>query len=62
MTPAEIVSLRQALNLSQVELAARLGVSPASVHRWETGKTEPTPLAMRQLNKLVKKTTKKEVR
>ena len=37
ITPAEIVSLRTRLNLTQTEFAERLGVSRPSIARWETG-------------------------
>ena len=37
-----IKELRNKMTLSQVEFAQLLGVSFASVNRWETGKHEPT--------------------
>ena len=37
-----IKELRSKMTLSQVEFAQLLGVSFASVNRWETGKHEPT--------------------
>ena len=40
-TAALIARLRTALNLSQEELAARLGMSFATVHRWEQGRSKP---------------------
>ena len=40
-TAALIARLRTALNLSQEELAARLGMSVATVHRWELGRSKP---------------------
>jgi transcriptional regulator with XRE-family HTH domain len=33
---------REALGLTQVEFARRLGVTPAAVSRWENGKRDPT--------------------
>ena len=39
--PERVKRLRERLGLSQPELAQRLGVSTASVHRWETGKKGP---------------------
>jgi predicted transcriptional regulator len=36
------------LALSQAELAHALGVSCATVNRWEIGKTVPSKLAMKQ--------------
>src|SRR5690349_9879197 len=38
---AEIRALRTTLNMSQEELASRLGVSFATVNRWESGKSKP---------------------
>jgi DNA-binding transcriptional regulator YiaG len=40
--------VRSALNLSQEELAHSIGVSFATVNRWENGKTNPSKLALRQ--------------
>ncbi|MCY0897575.1 MAG: helicase-related protein [Firmicutes bacterium] len=40
-TPDNIRRLRARLGLSQVELAARLGVAYTSVNRWENGHTKP---------------------
>ena len=44
----EVKAVRTALNLSQEELAHALGVSFATVNRWENGKTNPSKLARRQ--------------
>ena len=44
----QIKAVRTALNLSQEELAHALGVSFATVNRWENGKTNPSKLAQRQ--------------
>ncbi|MFC1913758.1 multiprotein-bridging factor 1 family protein [Chloroflexota bacterium] len=38
---------------SQENLARHLGVSLHTVHRWETGKTIPSPLAMEKLQKVL---------
>ncbi len=43
MNAQDIRNLRQRLNLSQQELASRLGVAVATVHRWETGKNPIPP-------------------
>jgi superfamily II DNA or RNA helicase/DNA-binding XRE family transcriptional regulator len=50
--PARIKQLRGRLGLTQVELAARLGVSFVTVNRWENGQTKPSPLAWSQILKL----------
>ncbi|ACC84165.1 helix-turn-helix transcriptional regulator [Nostoc punctiforme UO1] len=44
---------RQYLKLSQVKLATMLGVSFHTVNRWENGRTRPSPLAMKQIEKLL---------
>lgn len=42
MTPQEIRALRERLHLTQEVFARILGVSFATVNRWENGKTEPS--------------------
>lgn len=42
---ARIKHFRSRLGLTQVELAERLGVSFATVNRWENGQTKPSPLS-----------------
>jgi superfamily II DNA or RNA helicase/DNA-binding XRE family transcriptional regulator len=49
--PARIRQFRARLGLTQMELAARLGVSFATVNRWENGQTKPSPLAWSQILK-----------
>jgi len=44
----QVKAVRQQLKLSQDELAQALGVSFATVNRWENGKTAPSKLAQRQ--------------
>lgn len=44
----QVKAVRTALNLSQEKLAHALGVSFATVNRWENGKTKPSKLAQRQ--------------
>ncbi|QWF70579.1 helix-turn-helix transcriptional regulator [Methylomonas paludis] len=45
---AQVKTIRHHLKLSQEELAQALGVSFATVNRWENGKTAPSKLAQRQ--------------
>ncbi|MHB8707558.1 MAG: helix-turn-helix domain-containing protein [Desulfuromonadales bacterium] len=52
--PAQIKEVRQQLGLSQEELAHALGVSFATVNRWENGKTVPSKLAQRQFEQFCK--------
>jgi len=42
-----VKDVRKQLGLSQEELAHALGVSFATVNRWENGKTVPSKLARR---------------
>jgi len=51
----KIKALREVLLISQTELAEMLGVSFASVNRWENGKHEPTIKAKRKLRVLFRK-------
>lgn len=48
-----ILKLRTYLNISQEEFAKLLGVSFASVNRWENGIHEPTKLAKVRLLQLI---------
>lgn len=45
----DIKALRQECLLSQEAFAKELGVSFATVNRWETGKTQPTYKALRTI-------------
>ncbi len=46
--PDLVKEIRRQLGLSQEELAHALGVSFATVNRWENGKTNPSKLARNQ--------------
>ncbi|MCI1735118.1 MAG: helix-turn-helix domain-containing protein [Bacilli bacterium] len=48
-------ALREKLLITQTELAQKLGVSYASVNRWENKKCEPTMKAKRKIVELCKK-------
>lgn len=50
-----IKELRRRMLVSQTELAKMLGVSYATVNRWENGLHEPVYKAKRKLNKLLQK-------
>jgi transcriptional regulator with XRE-family HTH domain len=50
MTSDEIKALRQQLNLSQEKFAIILGVSFATVNRWEKGHNQPRGKARSSLN------------
>lgn len=49
----KIKDLRESLLLTQEELAKKLGVSFATVNRWENGHYEPTMKTKRKLNKII---------
>lgn len=51
----EIKTLRQECLLSQEAFAKELGVSFATVNRWETGKTQPTYKALRTIREYCEK-------
>jgi DNA-binding transcriptional regulator YiaG len=53
--PAQLRELRHALELSQVELAYKLGVAPRTVQYWEAGKVLPHPQQRRALKALIEK-------
>ena len=47
-------TLRDRLGLTQEQFASRLGVTFASVNRWENGHVTPSRLALRQIEDLVR--------
>ena len=49
---SKLIKIRKKLSLSQEELASRLGVSFATVHRWENGKTKVRKSSREQINAL----------
>lgn len=49
-----VKQLRNKLIITQAELAELLGVSFASINRWETGKHEPTTKMKRKIVALCK--------
>jgi len=49
----DIKPLRDRLDLTQEELARKLGVSLSTVSRWETGRSRPSQLAKGRLLDLV---------
>lgn len=56
MTYAEAIKkLRNKMLLTQMEFAEYLGVSFASINRWETGRFEPTMKIKRKLAPLFEK-------
>ena len=45
---------RERLGMTQERFAARLGVTFTSVNRWENGRTKPSPLALKQVEDLLR--------
>lgn len=52
--PDQVKNVRRQLGLSQEELAHAIGVSFATVNRWENRKTLPSKLARRQFEQICK--------
>ncbi len=52
-----IKELRISKNLSQQQLADKLGLSQSAVAKWEVGKTEPTASAIIAIAKFFNETT-----
>ena len=51
----ELKKLRQQQGWSQEDLARNLGVSFATVNRWENGKTKPSRLAVEKIQVVAKR-------
>ena len=51
-----IRNLRSKLGMTQEQFAAKIGVTFSTVNRWESGKSKPSPLAMRQIEELMERT------
>jgi len=54
-----VKEVRRQLSLSQEDLAHRLGVSFATINRWENNKTTPSRLAKAQFDLLCRKMQEK---
>jgi len=44
--------LREGEGLTQLQLAAKVGVSPSTIFRWEKGKHIPHPERLKKLNRI----------
>jgi len=53
MLAGKIKELREKLGLTQEQFAAKVGVTFSTVNRWESGRSKPSPLAMRQIMELM---------
>ena len=56
--PGLLKEVRRQLALSQEDLARELGVSYATVNRWENGQSRPSKLARAQLDAFCARMTK----
>ena len=48
-----IRELRNLLGLTQEKFAAKLGVTLLTINRWENARSQPSPLAMEKVEKLL---------
>jgi putative transcriptional regulator len=46
--------LRNRTGLTQEKFAAKLGVTFPTINRWENGRAKPSPLAMKQIENLLR--------
>ena len=46
--------LRKRTGLTQEKFAAKLGVTYPTINRWENGRAKPSPLALRQIEDLLR--------
>ena len=53
MTPSQLKEARQALGLTQEQLADEIGASLASVRNWEQGRCKVNRVAARQIQKML---------
>ena len=49
-----IKELREALKMTQSQLAYKLGCGWNAISRWENGKSKPSPVFKDKLNKLIR--------
>ena len=60
MTPEQVIQLREALGLTQQELADKIGAHQTTVARWETGINEPQGANLKALKELAGKVKSKK--
>lgn len=53
MDKDEIRAIRKSLKFTQERFAQKLGVSFATVNRWENGASEASPLAIQSIRRLI---------
>lgn len=54
ITGEDLRLARESLGLSRSELARQLGVSENTVYRWETDRSSPLPVFVRDLTRILK--------
>ena len=59
MTPQELMRIREGMNWTQTEAAAKVGVAMNTWARWERGEVQPYPLRERDLQRLLRQAEKK---
>ncbi len=52
--PRLIRELRNRTGLTQEKFTAKLGVTFPTINRWENGRAKPSPLAMKQIEELLR--------
>jgi putative transcriptional regulator len=52
--PRLVRDLRQITGLTQEKFAARIGVTFPTISRWENGRAKPSPLALKQIEDLLR--------
>lgn len=52
--PQLVRELRERTGLTQEKFAARLGVTFPTINRWENGRARPSPLALKQVEDLLR--------
>ena len=52
--PRLVRALRERTGLTQEKFAAKLGVTFPTINRWENGRAKPSPLALKQIEDLLR--------
>jgi len=52
--PRLVRVLRERTGLTQEKFAAKLGVTYPTINRWENGRAKPSPLALKQIEDLLR--------
>lgn len=52
--PRLVRALRQRTGLTQEKFAAKLGVTFPTINRWENGRAKPSPLALKQIEDMLR--------